>query len=145
MSRNVARSQELLTPAFAGLPQASPCGSTCCFPRYARINRIAACLGPLYVLPKVSSFGLMLSLTAKPSSFAITFDRFRSRAPHPFGPRNPLFLSGKSRLAILPRAVSAHLAACLNVPGKILRTDLCNRPHLRALENRYESWGFNSR
>lgn len=82
------------------------------------------------------SFGSMLSLTAKPSSFAITCVRFRSRAPYPFGPRNLPFLSRKSRLAFLPCAASAHLAACLDVPGKILRTDLCNRPYLRAPENR---------
>jgi len=79
----------------------------------------------------------MLNLAAEPSSFAITFHRRRSRARHPYrAARSNPSLSGKNRRAALPFVVLTHLAARPDSQGKMLLTDLCNRPLLHAPEYR---------
>ena len=54
-------------------------------------------------------------------------------------------LSGKSRRALLPRALLARLAAHLDDAGKMRLTDLCNRPSIRAPHDSLDSQARSSR
>jgi len=83
LCRTTALALELQTSAFARTPHAAPCDEAHSDLRRARTRSIAACLRPPYTLPRTPSFGLMLSLAAEPSSFAITVRNVR-RAPHPY-------------------------------------------------------------
>jgi len=136
LCRTTALALELQTSAFARTPHAAPCDEAHSDLRRARTRSIAACLRPPYTLPRTPSFGLMLSLAAEPSSFAITVRNVRtSSAPLSTGARL-LSLSRKSCRAALPCAFLARLAAHLEFTGKMRRTDLCNRRSKRAPENR---------
>jgi len=122
--------------AFTRTPRATPCGEAHGDLRLARTRSIAACLRPPYTLPRTPSFGLMPSLAAQPSLFAITVRYVRTSSAPLSSDARLLSLSRKSCRAALPCASLARLAAHLEIAGKILRTDLCNRRSIRAPENR---------
>jgi len=78
----------------------------------------------------------MPSLAARPSLFAITVRYVLTSSAPLSSDARLLSLSRKSCRAALPCAFLARLAAHLDLAGKILRTDLCNRHSIRAPENR---------
>jgi hypothetical protein len=95
--------------------------------RRARTRSIAACLRPLYTLPRTPSIGLMPNLAIEPSSFAIHCSCTRPSSAPFRAPRACPPCPRKSRRAALPCPFLDRLAAHLEDTGKMLLTDLCNR------------------
>lgn len=105
----------------------------------ARTPNMAARLEAITSEPRTPSVGSDLDLAAKRVAFAHPVTASR-RPSHPFArcARAPPS-SRKCRHPVLPRAPSTGLAADLGHAGKMLLTDLCNRPCARAPVERSSS------
>jgi hypothetical protein len=133
LCRTASLTQELLSRLRQDPSALHLATKLACLLRRARLLYTTACLRLLRFALRTPSVGLMFNLAAEPSPCAIIIHGSRlelcTRSRNTYLPS----VSRKSRCASLPTAVSARLTAHLNLVGKMLRTDFCNRPSIRAL------------
>jgi len=96
--------------------------------------------------PRTPSFGLMLDLAEKPTSYAQCCSHDNARELRTLLiRREPTFLARKSRRLDLSCTPSDRLAAHLDRAEKMRLTDLCNRHSIRAPDIRSNSQAHGSR